>query len=73
MLAPNPPALKRALRIYFQSARGGPTRLKILLLLADNALNINEMSKRLSMDYKTVQYHIRNLEKSGLVLPSGKS
>ena len=72
MLVPNPNALRRAMRIYFQGSRGGPPRLRILLALEKKLMNINQISRELSIDYKTAQYHVRNLEKSGIVTSSGK-
>ena len=52
--------------------RGGLPRLHILLLIKNKPYNINELSKIFSMDYKSIQHHIRILEKSGLVTSSKK-
>ena len=36
-------------------------------------MNIDEISKNLSVDYKTAQHHIRVLEKSGLIASKRKT
>ena len=72
MFIPTKDILKRTLLMSIVGTRGGVVRLKILLLLESTSHNINELSKILSLDYKSVQHHIRVLEKSGLITPSGK-
>ncbi|AEA13527.1 regulatory protein ArsR [Thermoproteus uzoniensis 768-20] len=42
-------------------------RSKILMLLKERPTNINQISKELGIDYKTVKYHLSLLEKNGLV------
>ena len=46
--------------------------MQIIMLLQKKPYNINELSKKFSLDYKTVQYHIRVLEKSNLIVSSKK-
>lgn len=69
---PTKNSLKRAVMFSITATRGGPVRLQIILLLLENPRNINELSKRLNMDYKTVQHHMRVLEKSNLIMSSRK-
>ena len=64
--------LKRTLLLSLTGARGGIVRLKILVMLNRKTYNINEISKNLSLDYKTIQHHIRVLEKSSLITSSRK-
>lgn len=72
MFLPTKDALKRALVLSLSGTRGGLVRLRILLLL-EKPQNINELSRRLNLDYKTVQHHIRVLEKSDLITSSKKN
>ena len=51
----------------FASTRGGPVRIKIAKLLRKQPYNIHQLSKELSMDYKSVKHHIDKLEKNNLV------
>lgn len=46
--------------------------MQILLLLQKKPHNVNEISKELGIDYKTAEYHMRVLAKSGLVRSAGK-
>ena len=64
--------LKRTLTLSLAGTRGGPVRLRILLMLEKNPRNVNEIAKALAMDYKTVEYHMRVLEKSGFVTSAKK-
>lgn len=59
--------LKRTLIMSLAGTRGGPVRLKILLHIEKTPCNINELSKELSLDYKTIQHHVRVLQKSGFL------
>ena len=72
VLIPTKNVLRRTLMLSIAGTRGGFFRLRILLLIKTKPYNINELSKILSMDYKSVQHHIRILEKSGLVTCSKK-
>ncbi len=72
MLVPNQNAFRRALKFYIEGSRGGATRLRILLMLEKRPSNINEISRNLSMDYKTIQHHMRVMERSNLIASSGK-
>ena len=58
--------------ISLAGSRGGVARMKILAALSEKQMNVNEISRLLSIDYKTSQHHIRVLEKSGLVSSSGE-
>ena len=72
MFIANDKILRRIILMSLAGTRGGPVRLKIILLLENKPSNINEISKKLGLDYKTVEHHIRVLEKSGLISSSDK-
>ena len=72
VLLPTKNVLKRTLLLSLTGTRGGIVRLKILMMLNRKSYNTNEISKNLFLDYKTVQHHIRVLEKSNLITSSRK-
>lgn len=61
----------RLLWFLFAGTRGGDNRIKILDLLIKNPLNINKISEKLQLDYKTIQHHMRILEKNNLITKMG--
>ncbi|MGI9011019.1 MAG: winged helix-turn-helix domain-containing protein [Nitrososphaeraceae archaeon] len=65
------PDIIRLLWFIFAGTRGGDNRIKIFDLLLKNPLNINKISEKLQLDYKTIQHHIRILEKNNLVTKMG--
>ena len=65
------PDIIRLLWFLFAGTRGGDNRIKILDLLIKNPSNINKISEELQLDYKTIQHHIRILEKNNLVTKMG--
>jgi len=65
------PDIIRLLWLLFAGTRGGDNRIKILDLLIKKPLNINKISEDLQLDYKTIQHHIRILEKNNLVTKVG--
>ncbi len=52
--------------------RGGMVRMQILAMLDKKPRNTNEISRALSVDYKSAQHHLRVLEKSGLITAAGR-
>lgn len=72
MFIPTDRVLRRVLKLSIAGTRGGFVRLRILLLLSEKPLNINELATRLSMDYTSIQHHIRVLQKAGLIQSPGK-
>lgn len=50
-----------------EGSRGGPTRARILLLLAERPQNPNQISRALKLNYRTVIHHLEVLERHGLV------
>jgi DNA-binding transcriptional ArsR family regulator len=69
---PGPMAnLRRVLWHLLGGTRGGPLRIRILLLLRDRPYNTNQVASLLAIDYKTAQHHLRVLTENRLVSPTG--
>jgi predicted transcriptional regulator len=68
----NDPNAKRLLWFVFTGSRGGLNRLKIISKIKENPLNINQLAKELSLDYKAIQHHIKVLEKNNLITKMGE-
>jgi predicted transcriptional regulator len=56
----------------FIASRGGQNRARIAELLKDEPANLNKISEKLDLDYKTVQHHVKMLEGNGVVVSSSK-
>ena len=56
----------------FAGTRGGLNRARILQALAGRPYNINQLSGKLGMDYKTAMHHLGVLMENGLVMPGEK-
>jgi DNA-binding transcriptional ArsR family regulator len=65
------PDIIRLLWFLFAGTRGGDNRIRILDILIKNPLNINKISEELQLDYKTIQHHMRILEKNNLITKMG--
>lgn len=63
---------RKLLFYLFTSTRGGFTRLKIIMVLLEQPYNTHQLSKRLDLDYKAVQHHMRVLEKNNIVSKIGQ-
>ncbi len=66
------PNTRRLLSYLFTGTRGGTNRLRIILLLAERPLNLNQIAKELALDYNAIQFHIEVLEKNNLVSRVGE-
>lgn len=53
-------------RLFFESP-GNFNRVKIVNLLNHRPYNINQLSKELNLNYRTVQHHIKVLEENMVV------
>ncbi len=69
---PNDPDAKRLFWFVFASSRGGLNRLKIISALQDSPQNTNQLANTINADYKTIQHHIRVLEKNNLITGVGQ-
>ncbi|MGD1836166.1 MAG: ArsR/SmtB family transcription factor [Nitrososphaeraceae archaeon] len=65
------PNTKRLLWFIFAGLRGGENRIKIIDILNKNPQNINQISEKLGLDYKSVQHHIKVLEKNNIITKIG--
>ena len=68
----NDPDVKRLFWYIFAGSRGGLNRLRIISSLKETPLNINQLAKVLSLDYKAIQHHIKILEKNNLITKIGE-
>lgn len=64
------PSFKRIMVYVFIASRGGRNRARIADLLRSDPSNLNKISEKLSLDYKTVQHHVKVLEENGVIVPS---
>ncbi|MBI2676269.1 MAG: winged helix-turn-helix transcriptional regulator [Candidatus Aenigmarchaeota archaeon] len=64
--------MKRLLWYILAGTRGGVTRIKIISLLKERPYNINQLSSKMGMNYKSIQHHIKVLEENNIIMPSEK-
>jgi len=69
---PDDQELSRVLWYVLGGARGGETRAKILVQLAERPCNMNQLSNKLGVDYRTITHHIGILLKNSLVVSEGE-
>ena len=63
----------RKLLLYlFTSTRGGFSRLRIIIQLLEQPCNTHQLAKKLDLDYKAVQHHMKVLEKNNMVSKIGE-
>ena len=63
--------VEKALYWILAGIMGGANRVRILTELLKRPQNTNNLSKTLKLDFKTVQYHLKVLEKNGFVTYKG--
>ena len=63
--------LERALYWIIVGTMGGNNRARIIKQLLKKPQNTNQLSKKLKLDFKTIQHHLRVLEKNKLVIYKG--
>jgi DNA-binding transcriptional ArsR family regulator len=63
--------VEKALYWILAGTMGGANRVRILNELIKKPQNTNNLSKVLDLDFKTVQYHLKVLEKNGFVTFKG--
>ena len=64
-------AIKNVLYWLLANSLGGFNRGRILDVLFKKPQNANEISINLSLEYKTVRYHLKVLEENGLIISVG--
>jgi len=62
---------KKLLLYLFSGTRGGFTRLKIIALLIERPYNTHQLAKKLELDYKAIQHHMKVLMKNNLITRVG--
>jgi predicted transcriptional regulator len=63
--------VERALYWIIAGTMGGNNRARIIKELLKKPQNTNQLSKNLKLDFKTVQHHLRVLEKNKFVIYKG--
>ncbi|MGI9566127.1 MAG: ArsR/SmtB family transcription factor [Nitrosopumilus sp.] len=61
------PQTKALFYFLFVGSRGGDNRIRIMSTLRENPSNANQIAAIVSIDYKSVQHHIKVLEKNNMV------
>ncbi len=56
----------------FTGMGGRYTRLRIICAITEEPMNTLELSKKLDLDYKTIQHNIKVLEKNNLIVREGE-
>jgi predicted transcriptional regulator len=64
-------SIKNVLYWLIANSLGGFNRGRILKELFNKPQNTNELTKNLKLDYKTIKYHLKVLEKNGLITSVG--
>lgn len=69
---PVDPNTNRLLLYLFTATRGGTSRIRIILQLAERPQNVNQLAKELNLEYRAVKHHIEILEKNNLITHFGE-
>ena len=67
------PEFVRLLWYVLGGARGGANRAKIIHELGQRPLNLNQLAKKLMVDYRTVMHHVNVLKRNSLIIKQGNS
>lgn len=62
--------MKRILWYLIAGSKGGVNRARIIKTLHDRPYNVNQLSKELDLDYKTIKHHIKVLEDHDIIFNS---
>jgi predicted transcriptional regulator len=68
---PDDPELRRLLWYLLGATRGGENRARIIHALRERPGNVNQLSTRLTMEYRLVTHHMDVLVKNSVVQSSG--
>jgi DNA-binding transcriptional ArsR family regulator len=63
--------MNRILWWLIAGSKGGANRASMIIALRERPCNAHQLSERLSLDYKTVQHHLRILDENRLVVSQG--
>ncbi|MCK5023170.1 MAG: winged helix-turn-helix transcriptional regulator [Candidatus Aenigmarchaeota archaeon] len=61
---------KRILWYVLAGTRGGLMRIKIIGLIEERPYNANQLKKKLDVDYKTIQHHLKVLIENRILTTS---
>jgi DNA-binding transcriptional ArsR family regulator len=64
--------MKKILWGLLASTKGGMNRARIIDALNKRPYNLNQLAEKLSLNYKTIKYHIDVLEKNKIVISESK-
>lgn len=65
-------AVQRLLWWIIAGSKGGVNRKRIIEVLHDTPMNMNQLAAELGLDYTTIRHHIKVLMKNNLVVTQGK-
>jgi predicted transcriptional regulator len=66
------PELRRLLWYLLGGTRGGENRARIIQELKNRPSNLNQLAKKLGLEYRSIQHHIEVLRKNSLVTSQGE-
>lgn len=64
--------MKKILWELLAGTKGGINRARIIDELRNRPYNANQLAERLSLNYKTIRYHVEVLEENGIIYTTGK-
>ncbi len=66
------PHMKELFTSIFTGMSGRYTRMRIICAITEEPMNALELSKKLKLDYKTIQHNIKVLESNTLIVREGE-
>ena len=66
------PHMKKLFSSVFTGMSGRYTRMRIICAITEEPMNTLEISKKLELDYKTIQHNIKVLEKNSFIVRKGE-
>jgi DNA-binding transcriptional ArsR family regulator len=69
---PDDPELRRILWHLLGASRGGENRARIINELRTRPCNLNQITQRLGLQYRSIQHHIEVLRRNSLVTSQGE-
>ena len=66
------PHMRELFSSVFTGMSGRYTRMRIICAITEEPLNARELSKKLELDYKTIQHNIKVLESNNLIVRVGE-
>ncbi len=64
--------MKKILWELLAGSKGGTNRARIIDALKNRPFNANQLAERLSLNYKTIKYHIGVLEENDIIISTSK-